>query len=570
MSAGWDRSVDLVIAGSGGGGMVAGLAAVDCGLEPLIIEKQALIGGSTGLSGGIVWLPNNPLMRAEGVADSHEDGLAYLADVVGDIGAASSPERREMFLTAGYEMINFLVRKGVRLIRCDGWSDYYPNHKGGNAAGRAVEGIPFDAAELGDWRDKVQPPLAKNYGFLVLTNELRSVQYFNRSPRAFAVATKVFLRTAAARARRRQILTNGASLIAQMLKALIDLGDGRPPLWTNAAMQELIVQDGRVTGVRITRDGASLDVEARRGVLLAAGGFGHNAEMRRRYGGDQPNEAKWSIANAGDTGEVLQAAMRLGAQTDLLDEAWWLPSVFIANGGAAAASLGSGRQRPGAIYVDSTGRRFCNESNSYVEVGKAMYANKAVPCWMVFDDGYVRRYVTSANPLKSLRSRDRQLPPELIETGAVKRGDTIADLARQIDLPADELARTIERFNRYAAKGLDPDFGRGQSAYNDCLGDPGHRPNAAVGPLDRAPYFATRVFPADVGTCGGVVTDEHARVLDGQGRVIEGLYATGNTTATVMGRTYPGAGASIANSMVFGYVAARHAAGRKVAGEMSR
>ncbi len=566
MSTGWDGSVDLVIAGSGGGGMVAGLAAIDCGLEPLIIEKQSLVGGSTGLSGGIVWLPNNPLMRADGITDSHEDGLAYLADVVGNVGAASSPERREMFLTAGYEMINFLVRKGVRLIRCAGWSDYYPNHKGGNEAGRAVEGIPFDAAQLGGWRDKVQPPLAKNYGFVVLTNELRSVQYFNRSPRAFAVATRVFLRTAAARIGRRQVLTNGASLIAQMLKALIDLTDGRPPLWTNAAMDDLIIEDGRVAGVRVSRDGAPLNIEARKGVLLAAGGFGHNREMRRRYSGDQPNEAQWSIANAGDTGEVLQAAMRLSAQTDLLDEAWWLPSVFIANGGAAAASLGSGRQRPGAIYVDSTGRRFCNESNSYVEVGKAMYANKAVPCWMVFDDGYVRRYVTSTNPLK----RGEHLPPELIETGAVKRCDTIAGLAHQIDLPADELARTIQRFNKFAAKGLDPDFGRGQSAYNDCLGDPGHRPNAAVGPLDRAPYYATRVFPADVGTCGGVITNEHAQVLDERGRVIEGLYATGNTTATVMGRTYPGAGASIASSMVFGYVAARHAAGRKVAGEMSR
>jgi 3-oxosteroid 1-dehydrogenase len=258
--------------------------------------------------------------------------------------------------------------------------------------------------------------------------------------------------------------------------------------------------------------------------------------------------------------------MRLGAKTDLLDEAWWLPSVFIANGGAVAASLGSGRQRPGAIYVDSTSRRFCNESNSYVEVGKAMYANKAVPCWMIFDDGYVRRYVTSANPLK----RGQRLPAELIENGAVKRGDTIADLARQIDLPADELMRTIERFNRFSAKGLDPDFGRGQSAYNDCLGDPGYRPNAAIGPLDRAPYYATRVLPADVGTCGGVITNEHAQVLDQQDRVIDGLYATGNTTATVMGRTYPGAGASIASSMVFGYVAARHAAGRKIAGEMSR
>lgn len=558
MSPQWDRSVDLLIAGSGGGGMVAGLAALDCGLEPLIIEKQSLVGGSTGLSGGIVWLPNNPLMRADGIADSHEDGLAYLADVVGDIGAASSPERRETFLRAGHEMINFLTRKGVRLIRCAGWSDYYPNHKGGNASGRAVEGIPFDAAQLGDWRDKVQPPLAKNYGYVVLTNELRSVQYFNRSPRAFAVAARVFLRTAAARARRRQILTNGASLIGQMLKALMDLSDGHPPLWTNAAMADLVVEDGRVVGARIVRDGTPLHVEARKGVLLAAGGFGHNKEMRRRYSGDQPNEGQWSIANAGDTGEALEAAMRLGAKTDLLDEAWWLPSVFIANGGAVAASLGSGRQRPGAIYVDPSGRRFCNESNSYVEVGKAMYANKAVPCWMIFDEGYVRRYVTSANPLK----RNQPLPPELIESGAVKRAATIAELAGEIGLPADELARTIQRFNRYAAKGLDPDFGRGQSAYNDCLGDPGYRPNAAIGPLDTAPYYATRVLPSDVGTCGGVITNEHAQVLDQRDRVIEGLYATGNTTATVMGRTYPGAGASIASSMVFGYVAARHVAGK--------
>lgn len=553
----WDKSVDLLIVGSGGGGMVAALATLDAGLEPLVVEKQALVGGSTGLSGGMIWLPNNPLMRRDGIVDSHEDGLAYLADVVGDIGTPLSPARREVFLTAGSEMITFLLRKGVRLVRCPGWSDYYPNRKGGNAAGRGVEGIPFDAAELGPWSDKVQPSMARNFGFVVLTNELRSVQYFNRAPRAFAVAMRVFLRTWAARIRHRDVLTNGASLIAQMLKALIELGDGEPPLWTNTAMEDLIVVDGRVVGARVKRDGSTLSIAARRGVLLAAGGFGHNADMRRRYSGDQPNEGKWSIANAGDTGEVLQTAMRLGAKTDLLDEAWWLPSVFIADGGPAAKSLGSGRQRPGAIYVDSTGRRFCNESNSYVEVGKAMYANQAVPCWMVFDEGYVRRYVSGANPLKK-----RRLPEELIERGAVMRGATISDLARQIDVPADELERTIQRFNHFAAKGLDPDFGRGQSAYNDCLGDPGHRPNAAIGPLERAPFYATRVVPADVGTCGGVITNEHAQVLDEQDRVIGGLYATGNTTATVMGRTYPGAGASIASTMVFGYVAARHAAGQ--------
>lgn len=416
--------------------------------------------------------------------------------MVGEIGVASSPARREMFLTAGYEMMNFLLRKGIRLERCAGWSDYYPNHKGGNEAGRAVEGIPFNAARLGEWSDKVQPPLARNYGFVVKTNELRSVQYFNRAPGAFAVALRVFLRTVAARIRRRDILTNGASLIAQILKVLIDLSDGEPPVWTNAAMEDLIVEGGRVVGARVMRDGSALNIAARKGVLLAAGGFSHNADMRRRYGGDQPNDGKWSIANAGDTGEVLQAAMRLGARTDLLDEAWWLPSVFIVDGGAVAGSLGVGRQRPGAIFVDSTGRRFCNESNSYVEVGKAMYANKAVPCWMVFDHGYVRRYVAGANPLK------RRLPAELIERGAVQRGDTIDDLARQMEVPADGLAHTIERFNRFAAKGLDPDFGRGQSAYNDCLGDPGYRPNASIGPLDRAPYYAVKVYPADVGTCG--------------------------------------------------------------------
>ncbi len=219
----WDKSVDLLIAGSGGGGMVAALAAVDAGIEPLVVEKQDLLGGSTGMSGGMVWLPNNPLMRADGIPDSHEDGLAYFDDVIGDIGEASSPARRETFLTAGSQMIDFLLRKGVRMVRCPGWSDYYPNHKGGNSAGRSVEGIPYDSAALGEWSDKVQPSMAKNYGFVVKTNELRSVQYFNRSPRAFAVAMRVFLRTNIAKLRRRDLMTNGASFIGQMLKVLIDL-----------------------------------------------------------------------------------------------------------------------------------------------------------------------------------------------------------------------------------------------------------------------------------------------------------------------------------------------------------
>jgi 3-oxosteroid 1-dehydrogenase len=561
MTTHWDHSVDLLIAGSGGGGMAAALAALDSGIEPLVIEKQALVGGSTGMSGGMVWLPDNPLMRADGIADSHEDGLAYFDDVVGDIGEPSSRARREMFLTAGYEMINFLIRKGVRFVRCPGWSDYYPNHKGGNEAGRAIEGIPYNAAALGNWSDRVQPSMAKSYGgFVLKTNELRAVQYFNRSPHAFAVATRVFARTRAAKLRRQELLTNGASLIGQMLRALIDMRSD-PPIWTEATCEDLIVDDGRVVGARVAHNGNTMNIEARKGVLLAAGGFSRNPDMRRRYGGDQPNDGRWSIANAGDTGEVLQTAMALGAKTDLLNEAWWLPSIFIVDGGDAARALGSGRQRPGAIYVNGTGKRFCNESNSYVEVGKAMYANNAVPCWMVFDEGYIHRYVSGANPFKK-----RSLPEELIERGAVLRGDTIADLARQMEVPADALQQTVQRFNGFATQGLDPDFGRGQSAYNDCLGDPGYRTNAALGPLDKAPYYATKVVPADVGTCGGLVANEYAQVLDENDQVIDGLYATGNITATVMGRNYLGAGGSIAYTMVFGYVAARHAAGRSIGG----
>src|SRR5262249_13117071 len=201
--------------------------------------------------------------------DQLEDGLADFADGVGGMGPASPLARREMFLAAGYEMINVLTRKGVRLVRCPGWSDYYPNHKGGNEAGRAIEGVPYDAAALGNWSDKVQPSMSKNYGgFVLKTNELRAVQYFNRSPRAFAVAMRVFARTRAARVRRREMLTNGASLIGQMLEVLIDLR-GEPPIWTDTAMEDLIVEGGRVVGARVSGNGVSLNIEARKGVLLA-------------------------------------------------------------------------------------------------------------------------------------------------------------------------------------------------------------------------------------------------------------------------------------------------------------
>jgi 3-oxosteroid 1-dehydrogenase len=547
----WDTTVDLVIVGSGGGGMVAALAAADAGASALVLEKQELVGGSTCMSGGILWVPNNPVMRAHGVADSYEDAMAHFEAVVGDVGPASSFDRRHAFLTAGPEMVSFLQERGLRFAYCPGYSDYYSSAKGGHDNGRGIEPIPFDGHVLGEWLDKLQPGLAQSLGLAVMTNEARSLSHYNRSIGAFTVSARVVIRTYAARLRRQALLTNGASLIAQMLT--IALGRGTQ-VWTEAPLEDLIMAEGRVVGVRTVRAGIPVLVRARKGVLLASGGFAQNAEMREQFGGDQPNRARWSIANPGDTGEVIQTAMRHGAKTDFMDEAWWLPSPR--TGRFGQSTLDQARQRPRTIYVDAAGHRFVNESNSYMEVGKAMYArdktSKAVPCWLIFDDRYRKRYAHQ-------RSSPGRFPRKLLESGMLKQAWTLKDLSQLCGIDPSGLAETVERFNEHAARGVDPDYGRGESAYNRALGDPNHKVHPCLGPIDEPPYYAVQVVPGDIGTCGGLLTDADARVVGQDDRPIEGLYATGNGTATVMGHHYLGPGASIANTMVFGYVAARHA-----------
>ncbi len=547
----WDVTVDLVSVGSGGGGMVAALAAHEAGASSIVLEKQELVGGSTAMSGGVLWIPANSVMRAAGVPDSYDEAMAHFEAVVGDVGPASSYERRHAYLTAGPEMVTFLQGLGLGFSYCRGYSDYYSDAKGGQDLGRAIEPVPFVGEALGEWLPKLQPGLAQSLGLAVMTNEARSLSNYNRSARAFAISARVALRTFAARARRQTLLTNGASLIGQMLGMAIARGI---PVWTEAPLDDLVVEDGRVVGVRVIRKGTPTRIRARRGVLLAAGGFAHNREMRGEFGGDQPNQGKWSMANPGDTGEAMQTAMRLGAQTDLMDEAWWMPSPR--TGRFGQSTLDQARQRPRTIYVDAGGRRFVNESNSYMEVGKAMYernkTTRAVPCWLIFDDRYRKRYA-------HVRSHPGYFPKQVFESGRLKQAWTLDDLARMCGIDPAGLAETVERFNANAEQGVDPDYGRGESAYNRALGDPNRHVHPCLGPIDEPPYYACEVLPGDIGTCGGLVTDEHARVLDRDQRPIPGLYAAGNITATVMGRHYLGPGASIANGMVFGYLAAQHA-----------
>jgi 3-oxosteroid 1-dehydrogenase len=293
-------------------------------------------------------------------------------------------------------------------------------------------------------------------------------------------------------------------------------------------------------------------------VLISAGGFAQSPEMRRRYSGDQPNEAKWSHSNPGDTGEALQNIIDHGAATDLMNEAWWNPTVLGPNG--AKHMVLPERARPGSIMVDVSGQRFLNEAISYMDAGRRMYARQretgsGVPSWLVFDSRFRSRYMFGPMP-PGRTSR------EWIEGGYLKRADSLTDLAQECGIDAAALGATVERFNQFARSGVDEDFHRGEGAHDRYQGDPGNKPNPNLAPVDKAPFYAIEVWPGDVGTCGGLLCNEHSQVLNVDGEVIPGLYAAGNVTATVMGRTYPGAGASIGSSTVFSFIAANHAAGQ--------
>ena len=448
------ESFDIVIVGSGGGGLAAALAAHAAGLKPVIVEKQKVVGGSTGMSGGMLWIPDNPLMKADGIKDSYQDGLDYLQAVIGDPDEPSSAARRGAFLTNGPRMISFLQEQGLKLYRCAGYSDYYDNYAGGSAAGRSVEGIPWDGRQLGEWRSRIIHGLGEGVGLAVTTLEIHTLDSFTHTLASFLTTTRVVLRTYVSRMRGQDLFTNGKSLAGQLTKMLLDRG---VPIWLDTAVEDLAVEDGRVAGVRAVRDGAPVLIRGRRGVLLAAGGYERNPEMRLKYtAATQPSDGQWTWGNPGNTGEVLAAAIALGAKTEYMDEAIWLPSPRKEMGGS---TLTIARQYPHAIFVNNRGQRFVNEANSYVEVGRAMYANDSVPCWLIFDDAY-RRSVPWVNHMPKFRDLAAvipgRLPQQWLADGWISRAGTIEDLARLTDLDPRVLADTVSHFNREGCRGHRP------------------------------------------------------------------------------------------------------------------
>jgi 3-oxosteroid 1-dehydrogenase len=547
-----DYLTDLLVVGSGGG-LAAAISAIRAGCDALVIEKEDLIGGSTAMSGGVIWLPNNPLMVADGVTDSVERGLEYFESVVGPTTAASSAARRSAYIEEGAALINLLQEEGVRFIRDEGYSDYYSGvrgYRGGVARGRAIECDYIDAHELGPWEHRLRG--AFTGGVVVFTGESAPAQQVLRTIAGAKVAFRVVRRTIGGRLRGEARLTNGAALVAFMVKIVVahDV-----PVWTGTRLVELLAEQGEVVGAVVDREGKQIRVRARGGVLINAGGFSHNGRLRQKYSGQQPNQGEWSHANPGDTGEAIELAMGLGAAVDLMDEAWWIPTALRPNG--ARVFVHGERCKPGSIIVDGAGNRYFNEACSYMEAGQRMYERhrtaRAVPSWMIFDSRYRRRY--------PLAFRRPGLSPKKWKTrDFMVRAPNLDALAAACGHDGTTLRSTVERFNGFAASGDDTDFHRGEGDHERWYGDAANKPNPCLGPIERAPFYAVALYPGDVGTSGGLICDEHSRVLDGEGRPIVGLYASGNSTASVMGRTYPGAGASIGASMVFAHVAAQHAA----------
>ena len=484
--------------------------------------------------------------------DTVEKVRAYLEATVGDDVA---PERREAFIQNSPKMVELLrERTPLTLVYTDGYSDYYPEAPGGSARGRAIDSAPFDLNVLGPDAELLNPsPVELPMPMVVGGADLHWINVVTHSPRGVLTSARAVTTALAGGARGRKLVGLGQALAAGIRMGLKQAG---VPLLLGTPMVGLESADGRVTGVRVTGPDGERVLGARRGVILTAGGFPHNMELRRTY---QPGveDDSWSAANAYNTGDAILAGVAVGAGLDLMDQAWWFPTTLIPD--SPPPLLLAERTLPGSFIVNGKGKRFFNEAVPYMEAGQIIFSKHSpddphIPCWLIFDQRFRNRY-----PFTTLLPR-QSFPDSWYKAGIVAKAKTIPQLATAIGVPADELKASHERFNMLAAHGHDDDFGRGNSAYDRYYGDPTVFPNPCLGAVEKAPFYALKIVPGDIGTCGGLRADEHARVLRDDGTVIEGLYAAGNVSANPMGKSYPGPGGTIGPAMVFAYIAVEHAA----------
>lgn len=500
MTAQYDETYDVVVVGSGAGAMAAAVTAARNGLSTVVLEKTALLGGTSAYSGAAAWLPGSDVTRRAGSMDSTESGRTYLRSLLGD----AETERQEAYLEGAPAVVAELEAEPAIELVAQAFPDYF-DAPGRVPGGRSIVPVPVPADALPDGlADLVRP---------VVDRDRAGLGHHPDQP-----------------------LVGGRALIGRLLHAFHDNGG---TVRTGTEMTELVVADGRVVGVLTATADGPRRIGARRGVLLGSGGFERNQDLRTKYG--VPGAAAWAMAPAAtNTGEPIAAAVAIGATTELMGEGWWCPGL-VAPDGQAAFTLGF----RGGIVVDQQGRRFANESLPYDQMGRRLSAEPGrIPAWFVFDsrsDGVAPAITMPAAPVE-----------EHLAAGTWVRADTVAELAIDTGLPAEELQATLDRFNTFAANGTDEDFGRGTDEY-DRFFAVGDGPNPALVPLDRAPYYAAKLVLADLGTKGGLRTDVDARVLGADDRPLPGLYATGNASASLSGACYPGPGVPIGTAMVFGW-----------------
>ncbi len=560
---GFDHMVDVLIVGSGGGGMTAALTAQAAGLDALVIEKSSHFGGSTALSGGGIWVPGAPAQRREGYAPSLEGVVGYLKLITDGL---VSEARLRQYVESAPQMLQFLeqLSEWLEFVWKPGYADYYPELPGGSELGSTINVPPIDLRKLGPDEQKLLQPLAlAPKGIWLGPKELRTFYRIRQSWAGKGVLLKLIARMVRARVFGERMAAIGQSLTARLRLALRERGI---PLWLDSPMVQLLTDsDGSVTGAVVEREGESQRVGARLGVILASGGFDHDLAWRKELLPEVDQD--WSFGNPAAMGDGIRAAQRIGAATDLLDEAWWFPAIQWPDG--RMQFMLNERMMPAQFIVNGAGKRFINEAAPYMDFGHAMIDGQRsgithIPCWLITDHRSFNRYVVGGHlPIPTVPGAPvptgRKIPPAWLESGVVKAAMTWSEMAAKIGVPPDQLAETASRFNELARKGHDDDFNRGDSVYDNYYGD--HTlPNPNLYPLGDPPYYAFRIVLGDLGTSGGLRTDEFARVLRDDGTAVHGLYAVGNTSAPVMGRSYAGAGATIGPAMTFGYVAAKHVA----------
>lgn len=545
-----DETYDFVVAGSGGGSLCAALVLRAAGKSVLILEKSEWVGGTTAMSGGVMWIPNNRFMNSAGIPDSREQALAYLDAAVGDRAdmPGASRERRAAFVDHAPKMIDFLIGQGIRLRRMPSYPDHY-SLPGASVPGRTVVSELFDARQLGEWKDRLRP------GFLPLPanlDEAMQLPLMKRSKAAKKVLLRIIGRAIVDKLTGKQRVTAGQALQAQMLHAALKAGT---EIRLQSAVRRLIVEAGRVTGVVTQKDGADWRIGARLGVLINAGGFARNQRMLDQY--IPGTSADWTSVIAEDMGEMIEEGQRIGAAVAQMDQRIGMHVVLPKNNPRIKPTMQSDTSKPHTIVVDQSGVRYMCETGSPVDVCRKMLARNrqvpAVPSWMILDSQYINKYMLAGSmpgPKKK---------PDWFEQKLLRKADTIDALAADCGLDAATLRATVDRYNERVRGGRDEDFHRGEQAYDEWLGDPLQASAKTLGTIEQGPFYAMAIYPGDVSTFGGLVTDAQARVLRPDGSVIAGLYAAGTSTASVMGPVEGGPGGSIGPTLTWAYLAAHHA-----------